>query len=69
MRVGSRRRAWCRASIRCSGHQDNILPRWSRERQPAAAEMRQLMDARLREMSGSVLPELRDVDVLNEQNQ
>lgn len=50
-------------------NQDNILPRWLRERQTAPAEMRQLMDARLREMSGSVLPELRDVDVLNEQNQ
>jgi GH35 family endo-1,4-beta-xylanase len=47
-------------------NQDNTLPRWLRERNPAPAEMRQLMDARLREMSGSVLPELRDVDVFNE---
>jgi endo-1,4-beta-xylanase len=47
-------------------NQDNTLPRWLRERNPAPAEMRELMDERLREMSGSVLPELRDVDVFNE---
>ncbi len=47
-------------------NQDNTLPRWLRERNPAPAEMRKLMDERLREMSGSVLPELRDVDVFNE---
>jgi endo-1,4-beta-xylanase len=47
-------------------NQDNVLPRWLRERNPAPAEMRELMDERLREMSGSVLPELRDVDLFNE---
>jgi GH35 family endo-1,4-beta-xylanase len=47
-------------------NQDNTLPRWLRERNPGPAEMRSLMDGRLREMSGSVLPELRDADVFNE---
>jgi len=45
---------------------DGIVPRWVRSENPSAQEMRQLFDARLEQMSHTVLPQLHDVDVFNE---
>jgi endo-1,4-beta-xylanase len=45
---------------------NSIIPQWLKELDPNAADLRALMDGRLDQMSRTVLPKLRDVDVWNE---
>jgi endo-1,4-beta-xylanase len=47
-------------------NRDNFLPRWLMERNPAPADLYALFDQRLKEMSETLLPELRDADIFNE---
>jgi endo-1,4-beta-xylanase len=47
-------------------NQDNIVPRWILDPAPGPAELRRHFDERLEQLSRTVLPELRDVDVFNE---